>query len=617
MAVDRRKASVWTPNVGWVKKSTTTERDYSEYSESDSWAFLISFWRWYPDIMLDMFRSKNAKYSLELIQRVILRAFARYQFVTITGCRSLTKTTCNMDSMAVSGILWPEKKTSYYGPSYKQQAELAKVAFHDFQEDYPLLAKHYMIDAEAKDVWGISTKYGSTVTINAIRGKNVHDVTAEEFAQEEAPPFDHDEFKTVVLYAVRLVHMVQGKKDPTYIPYQQRAITSAGRKQNPSFTTRCNHLTAMRRGQSAFVMDVPWQVIVLSQMRTYTWAMQRKQESTVEKWMREMESRYTGTDENPIVRDEVLTDCRQILLMEEHSCCKDRDNKLLPEDVIYVIGYDVSYEDSKNNAKCACVVVKLTKQKEWLKRDHYLKQVVWVDDWPPPNSPMAQAKMLKSVWHRYCYPGSQAYIAIDSWQYGKSVVQALMADLHDELAPLCIYNHESETEYELEDAEPVIYPIKAGGIGTTDPDSEMIRNAELQFENRNVLLLTASRTDGIEAFRRYHRIKDQLTDSQIDRPYRKTAELVGQIQNLKKIPTGSGCAEKRISKAIQRDSWSALKYALRFAQKLERINLVKEKRKSEWDEMIKEYADHGIEVIGVPTENSGRMVAPRIGGRRV
>lgn len=609
----KRVPSVFVGGVGWVQKKTTEDRDYEEYA-TETWAFLISFFRWYPDILLDILRSDEAEYkNEELIQRVILRCFARYQYVDITGCRSLTKTNTNMKSMLTDKILWPGTRGSYYGPSYKQQAELAKTAFQDIKDAYPPLAKHFMVENESKDAWGISTRYGSSITINAIRGKNIHNVTAEEYAQEEAPAFDFEEYSTVVLYSVRLIHRVQGEPDPTYIPYKQHSITSAGRKQNHSYETRCNHKRAMIRGQSAFIMDVPWQVIVLSQMRPYEWAMQRRAESTAENWMREMESRYTGADENPVVRDEVLTESRQVLLMEEHHCCKDRDNKLEPQDVIYVVGYDVSYEDNQKNAKCAVVVVKCTKQTYWLKRDKYLKQVVYIDDWPPPNSSMEQARRLKTIWYRFCYEGGQTFIAIDGWQYGKSVVEALMMDLGDGLDPLCIYEHADYVPYELEHAIPVIYPIKAGGAGVTDPDSEMLRNAEIQFENRNVLLLTSQRNTGIENYKKYHRIRDDGMDYKIDRPYRKTTELVSQIQNLKKIPSGSGMAEKRISKSIQRDSWSALKYALRFIQKLERIYLVKEKKKSDWEEAFKEN-ENGGNIYSGGDFSSGRTFG-RKGGR--
>ena len=593
-------------------------RDYDDYT-SDSWAFLISFFRWYPDVMGDIFRSDEAIYKWELIQRVLIRAFERNQFVDITGCRSLTKTTCKMFQKLCHNILWPGVNSSYYGPSYKQQAELAQAAFSGIARDYPIIAKHYTKEHESVDRWEVSTPYDSHITINAMRGQNIHDVTAEEYAQEENPAFDFEEYTKVVLYAVRLTYRVGEQDDPNFIKFQQHSITSASNKFNHAYATRCAHIKLMRRhdpDETAFVMDVPWEVIILSQMRTYKWAMQRKSESTIDKWLQEMCSRYSGSTDHPLIRQETLAESRCLLTMEEHHCCKDRDNRLKPNDVIYIVGYDVSYEDSRINAKCACVVVKCTKQKEFYKRDKYLKQVVWIDDWAPEEA-MLQARKLKDIWYRFCYEGSETYLAIDGWQYGKAVIESLMQDLGDGLNPLCIYNHEQYQSFELQGAVPIIYPVKAGGVGVTDPDSEMIRNAEMQFENRNVQLLTMNEAEGLETYKRLHRIKDDYADRAILRPYRKTKELIGQIQNLKQIPSGAGVSEKRIVNSIQRDSWSALKYALRFAQKLERINLVRQGKQSDWTKEIEKYkemAKMGF-VSKKDTPVNGRLVAPRRGGR--
>ena len=114
-------------------------------------------------------------------------------------------------------------------------------------------------------------------------------------------------------------------------------------------------------------------------------------------------------------------------------------------------------------------------------------------------------------------------------------------------------------------------------------------NAELQFEHSNVQLLTGNMNDGVEAYKRYHRIKDDSLNYKISQPYKKTNELIGQIQNLREEPSGQGIRERRISQHIQRDSWSALKYALRFAQILERTNLQTRKNKSDWDRILENY----------------------------
>lgn len=548
----------------------------------------------------------------------MLRAYARYTDVAITGTRGMTKTYTKMISEMINGVAWPGTQVLYTGPSLKQLASIGGKTFHDIEHDYAALAKHWRVTAESKDDFKIETDYGSAFYIGEKRGDNIHAATAEEFAQEENPPFDFDEYTTIVLPAVRLRHNVNGSPDPNFVAYKNHSITSAGRKQNHAYQVRCEVMKEMGRGESAFTMDVPWQCVVLQQMRPYSWAQKLRTKLTPEKWMREMESRYTGADSNPIVRDEVLTECRKLMIAENRHCAYDVGNKLKPEDVIYIVGYDVSYADDKKNAKCACVVLKCTRQTDWLKRDRYLKQAVYVDVWNPPVKSMMQAQRIKDVWSRFCYEGGAAtYLAIDAWQYGTSVVENLMMDLGDGLAPLCVRNHASFTELEQENAVPCLYPIKAGGAGVTDPDAEMVRYAELQFENRNVELLCSNVNEGVENYKKYHRIKDDSMDSMLADPYIKTRELVGQIQNLKKVASGTTQKEERISKHIQRDIWSALKYALRVAQILEREELAQAVRhKSDWDAELAKYknraaAPHRAAAAGA----GGRTVTARRGGR--
>lgn len=607
----RRIGKTWVGGIGWVQKKPTEERDYSTF-EDKSWAFLIWTFRWWPDKLLDLMRSDGADYANEeLIQRVMIRLYARYQNVDITGCRGLTKTSTKFKDRLTHGILWPGTKSAYYGPSYKQMADIGSKTFRQIEHDYPLLTSHWIVEAESKDDFRITTPYKSTFSITAIRGDNIHDVTAEEYAQEEQPPFDFIEYKRVVLPAVRLQHMVDGVADENFVPYQKHSITSAGRKQNHAYQTRCQHRAAMARGESSYILDVPWEVIVLSQMRPYEWAQDLRSELTPEEQMREMEARYTGADENPVIRDEKLSEACNLMVMENGHCGDPN--------IQYIVGYDVSYEDGARNAKCEAGVLRCDIQHDFLKRNNFLKSEVYMDGWPPPPDSMTQARRLKAIWHRFCYMGDSpdskpTFIAIDGWQYGKAVVEDLMKDLGDSLPPLCIKDHACYTELEIDGALPVIYPIKAGGVGVTDPEVEMLRYAEIQFEANNVRLLTMNLNEGVEAYKRAHRIKDDYMDARIAEPYLRTRDLIGQIQNLKKNTTGQGTNEKRISKSIQRDKWSQLKYALRLAQIIEREELKDSvHKKTGWETELEKYRDSGV--VGFSGATSMRGVG-RTGGRR-
>ncbi len=585
-----RRDYVWTgADTGWVRKRQYSDAEYENLGEG--WPYLIALFRWFPDFFLDLFHREDADFDLAFIQRIFLRINANYQYVDNTTCRGGTKSYCRQSGGETEGLLWPGETVAVVGPSLKQTAKIASDIQKQIENNYPGLTALWTLESDSQDRFVISTPYNSRISIDNKRGVTVYRATAEESAQEEKPPFDAESYKNVVIPAVRGEYKVNGRRSPAYISFKQQSITSAGRRQQFAYENRKNHRYMMARGESAYVIDVPFDVILLNQMRPVAWAENIRNELTPAQWLREMESVYSGSDKNPIIRDEVLSESRCLLMMEEHHCCKDRDNKIKPQDVIYIVSYDVSYRDAKGNAKCACVVLKCTKQDDYYHRDKYLKQAVWIEDWTPAETPtpMAQAQRLRRVFDRFCFDGSQTYLVVDSWQYGDGVFTSLMEQPIGGSVPLCSYKHTYYTELELEGAIPVIYPIKAGGLGTTDPDSDMVLNAELQFEHGNVQLLTGNLNEGVEAYKKFHRIKDDSMNYKIAAPYKKTTEMIGQIQNLREEPSGQGIKERRISQHIQRDSWSALKYGLRFAQILERTNLQIKQQKSDWDKLLAQY----------------------------
>jgi len=565
----------------WVKAGQERPADYSD-EDWDSWSLLLSYWRWYPDRMFAVLLGEEADYSLTLIQCLIQRIFARYQEVFITGSRGTTKTYNAMLSKMADCLQWPGEKVRYFGPSLKQTAEIAQGTFTQIRKNYPALASHFHQTKAGNDTFELVTQESSEFTIATMRGDNCHQVLCEEVGQEEQPFFDHRNYRNIVLPSVRLRHQVERQPDPLHIDFKKHYITSACRQQNEAYQYRCDILKAMRAGQSAFILDIPWQVAVLSGIRDLAWAEDLRRKLSAEEWMREMESRYTGVAENPVIRDAVLTEAKKIEVMETHHC----QNPF----AFYIIGYDVSHEEGARHAKCATTVVKCTPQTAVHKRGTYLKQLVYVKDGNPAEASI-QARNLKDLWRQYSLEGSgnPCYIAIDNRQYGKAVTEQLMKDMGDG-QPLCCIDHQYP-DLELPDALPVIYPVMASNgyrdTGKGDPDGEMLKYAEVQFEQGNVHILTTNVYDGVEAYKKFHRIKDGDDDALFAIPYAKCREMCGQISNLKRKMSGMNWSEGRISKAIQRDMWSSFKYALRLAQVLERRKLARDAAQpSDWTPVI-------------------------------
>ena len=565
----------------WVKDEEKQKIDYDAlelYDDDESWGLLISYWRQYPDRLLDLLESENPPYTLEPIQRMIIRVFFRCEHAFVTGSRGFTKSVCCLVAKLLLGVLYPKTIMRYAAPTQEQMADIAHEKWEAIKQQWRGLTDYWEVISMAQTGFEIRTKEGSVITISVERGNDCNSICAEEVAQEESgKAFDFERFANAVLPTARVERMVDRESDPFFPQFQKQYITSAGNQQNASFQYRNDTYREMLEGKNSVCLDIPWVVPVLSGIRRAEYYSDLRSKQTPEAQLRELESIWTGTSENPVIRDSTLTESKLLACMEARHCGDPS--------VRYVVGYDVSYADGVNNAKCATAVVKLERQSGEFKQDRFLKSLVYVKD-EPPKDHIQQAKNLKSIWYRFCLEGGAGtFIAIDSWQYGTAVVQALHSDLGDGLPPLCCVNHDFP-ELEQKGALPVIYPIKAvGGIGNTihDNDGDMIRYAELEFEHRNVQLLVANLYEGIRAYKIKHHIKDDSLDPTIAIPYIKTRELCGQIANLQKKTTGMNLAEKRISTHINRDMWSAFKYALRFAQLLEKSELMgNQKKESEW-----------------------------------
>ena len=564
----------------WEMDKAESEIDYDSLNE-ESWGLLVSYWRAMPDRLLDLLESRNPNYSLGIVQRMNIRAFCQYEHAFITGSRGLTKSFTSITSKLLLGILYPGITMRYYGPSQRQMAEIASEKWEAIKQQWAGLAAHWEVVSNSLDRFEVKTKFNSVLSITVVRGNDCNGITGEEIAQSEAgKAFDFKEFSEAILPTARVRRMVNKAPDPYFPNFQKNYITSAGQQQGEAYQYRCDTNREMLDKDTAILIEYPWTVACLAGIRDVGYYTDLRKKMTPEAQLREIESIWTGTSENPIIRDAALTESAINPIMEARHCGDPN--------CLYIIGYDVSYADGARNAKCATSVLKCEPQRDENKRDKYLKSFVYITDNDPPRDQMLQARQLKDRWYRFCLEGGKGtYIALDSWQYGKSVLETLHKDLGDGLPPLCCINHEF-AELELPGAIPCIYAVKAtGGYGSAeghhDPDAEMIRYAELEWEHRNIRLLIPNYFDGVAAYKAKYRIKDDSLDGAIAHPYIKTKEMRGQIANLQKKPTAYGFAEKRISKNIQRDMWSASKYALRLAEILEREDLISSlQRQSEW-----------------------------------
>lgn len=539
---------------GFIKKQTRQGVNYDDFA-TEWWALLIAFFRYYPDYLEDLTESPNCKYHNSLIGRVMRRAMVRYRVVSIIGSRGTTKTSAVISAASNKGILYPSEVMAYYGPSNKQTAKIASEAWHEYEYNYPYLAKHWTINNDSFDTFKISTPEGSAVEVAIDRGRNTHCVIGEECGQEDGTSrFNWSDFNQIVKATNRLQHLIDGVPDPSHQDLAEIYITSASSKENPAYSVYMKTRKKMADGGSAFACAIPWQVPVLCKIRPFEYYDGLRDTLTKEEFMRECESKCTGSVENPLLRDQYVQDAKTLAVMEDKHCGD--------QNVRYYIGYDVSYRQRNGNAMCAEVVLKTYEQRG---TTSFKKDCVYLTDLPPLDAER-QARRIKNRWTQYRLDGApEPIIVIDSWQFGEAVVQQLHRDLDDGLPPLCTVNNDDRyRDLVQKGAVPCIYSLYATpGRSGADPNIDMLDYITREFEHGNVGLLTTNVHDGTRAYKMAHNIKDDMQDVKIQHPYIKTKELCDQIANLRREKTGSGWTQKEINKHINKDLWSAMMYAAR------------------------------------------------------
>lgn len=557
--------------------------NYDEYATPE-WALLLSFFRWYPDILEDICRGENAEFSNSLVNRVMKRYMARYQETFTTGSRGIGKTTTVVADKCDKGILWPGEITGYYAPVMAQAAPLASKAYATYQRNVPILADHWIKNNDGRDRFKTTTPHGSQFIMDIDRGLDTSGVVAEECAQEDRNPFNWDDFNQIVLGTNRLAYKVNGRSDPTHVDSQIHYITSATRRENEAYSVYINLRKAMQEGENAYAVSMPWQVPVLARMKSVSYYRMLRKKLTSEQFMRECEAKWTGSIENPIIRDDILVASRKLKVMEDKHCGD-------PE-CFYIIGYDVSSRDVMGNAMTAMAVVKCERQYHGDIMDEYKKSLVYVEDRRPPKNAREHAALIKRRWKDYCIDdGRPAFIVVDARSYGLSVIEHLHEDLGDGLPPFRTMNNDPTfAELVQPNSVPCLYALQASGTSGADPNSVMLDYIEREFERGNLRLLTSNLYEGLQAYKLKHDIKDDLRDLLIQLPYSATNRLARQIGNLQKKYGTVGWTEQQINKGIQKDMWSALLYACRIAQRLEKSELYAlNRRRNEWEELAKKY----------------------------
>ena len=591
-------------------KKETLKPDITSLNK-ELWSARIAYWREYPDKFLDDMQAEDADFSLNVLQRIYIRARLRYKNSFISATRGSTKSYISQLGDLVEVVLYPGKWISMVAPSKEQSCNIATETYDRIKKNYPRLCLEYESIRAQKDMFIVTLycggKYRTAAVQNSSRGGNDTDITVEEVGQTGGGAiFNEKIFISAFLPRVRMKRFVNNRFDPDERRQRKSYITSASSKQTYAYRVMRRILKKMAQGDTDnIVLGNTWELTVMLGLKTVQEIEEYYADSTLLDFYREFCSVWTGTTTDSLVTDEALSRARKLKYAEFKHCGK--------EGVRYVVAFDIAREEGQQTADSAIVVVKETKMSD---RDNaspmtkYWKDVVYTESFEGADH-NTQARRVKQIYANFMPPVDggdydDTILVIDANGYGMSIRDELMKDLGDGIAPFAPIN---DPEGKLNDqievgAMRTMYCMKSNTVD--NPEADMVVYYESEFQHGRVRLLIGE-NDGLEEYKKHIHAKDDSHDSEYVVPYKNTEKLCDQIANLRIKGEGSNRREARIHKSVPRDIHSALKYALRMSQ-LREIEEAsnKDDEGSAWDSRFALVNKHEHKKHNMPFKTKGR-----------
>jgi hypothetical protein len=569
-------------------KRETIKPDISNLNK-ELWSARIAYWREYPDKFLDDMLAPDADFTLNVLQRIYIRARLRYKNSFLSATRGTTKSYISQAADLVEAVLYPGKWISMVAPSKEQSCNIAQETYDRIKKNYPRLCKEFESIRAQKDVFAVTLycggKYRTAAVQNSSRGGNDSDITVEEVGQTGGGAVFNDKiFVSAFLPRVRMKRFVNNRYDPNERRQRKSYITSASSKQTYAYRVMRRIFKKMAQGSNQdIVLGNTWELTVMLGLKTTQEIEEYFADSTLLDFYREYCSVWTGTTTDSLVTDEALARARKIKYAEFKHCGSDK--------VRYVVAFDIAREEGQQTADSAIVVVKETKMSD---RDNaspmtkYWKDVVYAESFEGADH-NTQARRVKQIYANFMPPVDDkeyedTILVIDANGYGMSIRDELMKDLGDGIPPFAPIN---DPEGKLNDqieagAMRTMYCMKANTV--ENPEADMVVYYESEFQHGRVRLLIGE-NEGLEEYKKHIHAKDDSLDSEYVVPYKNTEKLCDQIANLRIKGEGNNRREARIHKSVPRDIHSALKYALRMSQFREiEESANKDDTLNEWEE---------------------------------
>lgn len=525
---------------------------------------LVSFWREYPDMFIDMIKGEDSKFEFFFYQRVFLRAAMRHRYFFGTFTRAFSKSFLAVLLNMIKCILYPGIKVFITSGGKEQAAGIAKEKVLELCDLIPPLKKE--IDWRpgktlfGKDYVEVLFKNGSRFDVVAAkessRGGRRHSGLIDEVIL-----VDGEKFSQVILPMMNVSRRAAcGQVDPNdKMNKSQIYITSAGFKDHFSYHKQIQLLVWQAvKPEKAIVIGGSWRTPVYMGLLDRGFVNDLKSDGTFNEvsFAREYESVWAGTSEEAFFNGDNFDKYRELNDPEFSSSGRGNGKHY------YVFGVDVG----RNGCQTVITVWKVNPQKNGVG----IKSLVNIITYDSEHFEL-QALEIKRQYLKY-YP---KYIAIDGNGVGFGLVDFLTIPSTDresgeEYPAFGVANDEKRIYSKIDTGGNVIKEVLWIVKANTEINSEGYTNIVTQMGSGKLRFLLEERIAKNKLLDT-KRGKTLSVEQRVDelKPYVLTSILKEELLNLAQKPDSKHFDLMRINKSIQKDKVSAMMYGLYVIKQIE------------------------------------------------
>ena len=537
-------------------------------AQIDNLRHLISFYREYPDLLVDFMKGEDSTFNFYFYQRIFIRVVMRHRYVYATFPRAYSKSFLSMMVLMLRCILYPNSQLFVTTGGKEQAASITVAKIEEICRLLPGLSN------EINWSRGASKKSKNDAEYIFKNGSKIDILAAKESSRgqrrtgglmEECVLIDQTALNEIIIPTTNVNRLLPDgtRNKDEVVNKSQIYITTAGWKNSFAYQKLIELLIrSIIEPDEVMVLGGTYNTPVTEGLLDENFVEELKLAGTYneDSFDREYRSKWSGDVENAFFSSEKF-DKHRVLLQPEYEY-SGRSSK----SAYYVLGVDVG----RIGCTTEVCVFKVTPQVQ----GSALKTLVNIYTYEAEDFEQ-QAINLKKLYYKY----KARVVSIDANGLGIGLIDfmtktQLDPESGDSLPPFGVEGGTSEDILETykkvnkdPDAEKdALYLIKANAPINTEAHTY----AQSQmFSGKVKFLIDEAQAKTKLMSTKVGQAMD--TDKRNDylKPFTLTTILREQMLNLVEENEGTNIILKQVSKSIRKDKFSAFEYGLYYIKKQE------------------------------------------------